>query len=372
MSDTDVSTLLSPFELGPLALRNRIVMAPLTRSRSGKDGVPPDFAAEYYAQRATAGLIISEATNISPQAKGYEYTPGIWSDAQVASWRHVTDAVHAAGGRMFLQLWHTGRLSHPDVQPNGGLPVSSSAVKPQGQAFTADGMKDYIAPRALETDELPGLVEDYRHAATNAREAGFDGVEIHSANNYLLDQFIRDSVNQRTDSYGGSVANRLRLPLDVAKAVCGVWEPGRVGIRLSPLTDMPGGTPLDSNVMETYGTLISALGDMGLCYLHLVEGQTQIARKIPEGVDLHALRQRFRGAYMANNCYTPDSAAEAIAHGDADLISFGRPYLSNPDLVERIRRHAPLAPEAPKDTWYGGGAKGYTDFPALPVTTTVS
>lgn len=360
----DATPLFSRITAGALPLRNRIVMAPLTRSRSSPEGVPPPFAATYYAQRATAGLIVSEATNISPQAKGYEYTPGIWSPEQVAAWRNVTDTVHAAGGVMVLQLWHTGRMSHPDVQPLNKLPVSSSPVRPEGQAFTAEGMKDYVTPRALETEEIPGIVADYRHAAQCAKDAGFDGVEIHSANNYLLDQFVRDSVNQRSDAYGGSIDNRLRFPLEVAQAVTQVWDANRVGIRLSPVTNMPGNTPLDSDVMATYGTYISALDDMGLAYIHMIEGTTQTTRDYPRHIDLGELRRRFRGAYIANNGYSPEHAAEAVRCGRVDLVSFGRPYLSNPDLAERIRRHIPLAPLAPKETWYGGGEKGYSDFPS--------
>lgn len=365
MPNSDLSALLSPFDLGAIPLRNRIVMAPLTRSRSDAQGVPPPYAADYYAQRATAGLIVSEATNISAQAKGYEYTPGIWLDAQVASWRNVTRAVHEAGGVMVLQLWHTGRLSHPDVQPNGGLPISASALKPEGQAFTADGMKDYIAPRAVDASEIPGIVEDYRRATLNAREAGFDGVEIHSANNYLLEQFIRDSTNKRTDAYGGSIGNRLRFPLAVAEAVMNAWEPKRVGIRLSPVTDMPGKSPLDSTTMTTYGTYIAGLDKLDLAYVHMIEGTTQAGRNVPGGIDLQALRKRFRGPYIANNGFSVEMAAQAVRSGQADLVSFGRPFLANPDLVERIRRGAPFAAEAPKETWYGGGREGYADWPAL-------
>jgi N-ethylmaleimide reductase len=357
--------LFSRFALGPIVLRNRIVMAPLTRSRSSTDGVPPDFAAEYYAQRASAGLIVSEATNISPQARGYEYTPGIWTDAQVASWRNVTRAVHEAGGVIVLQLWHTGRLSHPDLQPGGVLPASSSAVKPEGQAFTAQGMKDYLTPRALGADEIPGIVEDYRRAAANARDAGFDGVEIHSANNYLLDQFVRDSVNSRTDAYGGSIANRLRFPLAVARAVTEVWEPGRVGIRLSPVTTMPGNVPLDSDVMATYGAYIAALDELSLGYIHMIEGTAQGHRDYPKTIDLNVLRRRFRGAFIANNGFTPERAVEAVRSRRVDLVSFGRPFLSNPDFVERVRRGGPFAELAPKETWYGGGRKGYADWPGL-------
>lgn len=363
MPDYDAAPLFTPFTLGALRLANRIVMAPLTRSRADTAGVLPGYAAEYYAQRASAGLIISEATNISPQAKGYEYTPGIWTDAQVAAWRHVTDAVHRAGGLILLQLWHTGRMSHPAVQPDHALPVSASAVRPEGQAFTAEGMKDFVAPRALEAKEIPGVVADYRHAASKAKEAGFDGIEIHAANNYLLDQFVRDSVNRRSDAYGGSIDNRLRFPLEAVQAVIQVWDPRRVGIHLSPVTTMPGNTPLDSDVMATYGTFITALDELGLAYIHMVEGTTQLSRDYPRHIDLHALRQRFRGAYIANNGYSPLHAAEAVRCGRAELVSFGRAYLSNPDLAERIRRHIPLAPLAPKETWYGGGEKGYTDWP---------
>jgi N-ethylmaleimide reductase len=365
MPNSDTAALFTAFNLGPLTLRNRIVMAPLTRSRSNTDGVPPPFAADYYAQRASAGLIISEATNISAQAKGYEYTPGIWTAAQVASWRAVTDAVHHAGGLIVLQLWHTGRLSHPDVQRSGALPISASAIKPDGQAFTATGMKDYVTPRALGAGEIPAIVEDYRRATINAREAGFDGVEIHSANNYLLEQFIRSSTNIRTDEYGGTIGNRLRFPLMVARAVVEAWEPKRVGIRLSPVTEQPGGSALDSTTMTTYGSYIQALDKLGLTYLHMIEGTTRGPRDAPAEIDLHLLRKRFRGAYIANNGFSAALAAEAVRSGKADLVSFGRPFLANPDYVERIRRGGPFAEEAPKETWYGGGREGYADWPAL-------
>ncbi len=358
------SPILEPVTLGDLQLRNRIVMAPLTRSRSGDDGVPPDFAAEYYAQRADAGLIISEATNISPQARGYALTPGIWSPAQVQAWRRVTEAVHRRGGHIFLQLWHTGRISHPDLH-GGALPVAPSAIRPDGQAFTNDGLKDHVTPRALETDEIPAIVEDYRHAAGCAKQAGFDGVEIHSANNYLLEQFIRDSTNTRTDRYGGSLQNRLRFPLEVVDAVTSVWGGGRrVGIRISPATTMPGNTPLDSDVMGTYGAYVDALAAAGLLYIHDIEGVTQQTREVPDGVDFPALRRRFSGAYIANNQYTLELAEQVLAQGDADLFSFGRPFIANPDLVSRLASGAPLA-EAPKPYWYGGGSVGYSDWPGM-------
>ncbi|NII09620.1 alkene reductase [Oleiagrimonas sp. C23AA] len=364
MSDSGHSHLFEPVTLGDLTLRNRIVMAPLTRSRSDAQGVPPIYAADYYAQRADAGLIISEATNISPQAVGYAFTPGIWSDAQVASWKRVTDAVHRHEGRIFLQLWHTGRISHPDVQEGGKLPVAPSALKPEGQAFTAKGMQDHVTPRALDTDEIPGLVEDYRHAAQQAKAAGFDGVEVHSANNYLLEQFIRDSTNQRDDIYGGSIENRLRFPLAVVDAVIDVWGADRVGIRISPTTDQPGGSPLDSDVMATYGQYIDALSERGLAYLHIIEGVTQLSRDCPDGVDLHALTKRFKGKVMANNRYTRELAEKTLDAHQADLIAFGRAFIANPDLVERLRTGAPLA-DAPKEYWYGGDSVGYSDWPGM-------
>ena len=360
-----ISPILQPVTIGDLTLKNRVVMAPLTRSRSDNAGVPPDFAADYYGQRANAGLIISEATNISPQGVGYAYTPGIWSDAQVESWSRIVKTIHANDGLIFLQLWHTGRISHPELQPNGGLPVSASAIKPEGTAFTQDGMKPHVTPRALETDEIPGIVDDYRRAAENAKRAGFDGVEIHSANNYLLEQFVRDSTNTRTDRYGGSIENRLRFPLDVVRAVTEVWGGGaRVGIRLSPATTQPGETPLDSDPHATYGAYVDALNSFGLLYVHTIEGVTQQTRDVPDGVDFLDLRRRFQGAYIGNNQITLDLAEKELAEGRADLFSFGRPYIANPDLVQRLASGAPLA-EAPKPYWYGGGSNGYSDWPGM-------
>ena len=324
--------------------------------------MPPGFAADYYRQRATAGLIVSEATNISAQARGYAMTPGIWTDAQVASWRNVTRAVHADGGRIVLQLWHTGRISHPNLH-GGALPVAPSAIKPEGQAFTNEGLLGHVTPRALETGEIPAIVADYRHAAQCAKDAGFDGVEVHSANNYLLEQFLRDSTNHRTDQYGGSIANRIRFPLAVVEAVVDVWGGDRVGIRISPGTTQPGGAPLDSNPMALFGAYIEQLNAFGLMYVHDIEGVTQMSRD-PNGIDYPALRRAFRGAYIANNGYSRADAEQAITAGLADLVSFGRPYLANPDLVDRLRTGAPLA-EAPKAYWYGGGATGYSDWPGM-------
>ena len=358
------SPILQPYTLGDLRLRNRVVMAPLTRSRSPKDGVPPPFAADYYGQRASAGLIISEATNVSPQGVGYAYTPGIWSDDQVERWHEITDTVHANGGLIFLQLWHCGRISHPDVQPNGATPVSASAIRPNGTAFTETGMKEHVTPRALDTEEISGIVADYRRAAGNAKAAGFDGVEVHSANNYLLEQFVRDSTNRRSDRYGGSIENRLRFPLDVVRAVTEVWGGGRVGIRLSPATNAPGETPLDSDPHATYGAYVDALSALGLLYLHVIEGVTQQTRDNPAGVDTADLRRRFAGAFIENNQLTLDLAEAELAAGRADLFAFGRPFIANPDLVDRLATGAPLA-EAPKPSWYGGGAGGYSDWPGM-------
>ena len=363
LPNPSASPVLQPVTIGDLTLKNRIVMAPLTRSRSNDDGVPPDFAADYYSQRADAGLIVTEATNISPQARGYAMTPGIWSDAQVAAWQPIVDAVHRRDGRIFLQLWHTGRISHPDLH-GGALPVAPSAIKAEGQAFTKDGMKDFVTPRALETDEIAPIVDDYRRAATNAKAAGFDGVEVHAANNYLLEQFIRDSTNRRTDRYGGSIENRLRFPLEVVRAVIEIWGAGRVGIRLSPATTEPGKTPLDSSVMQTYGAFVDALSTIGLLYIHDIEGVTQQTREVPDDVDFHALRKRFSGAYLANNQYTLELAEKTLAKGNADLFSLGRPFLANPDLVDRLRTGAPMA-DAPKQYWYGGGSVGYSDWPGM-------
>ena len=359
-----MSPVMQPVVIGDLELKNRVVMAPLTRSRSSTEGVPPPYAADYYAQRASAGLIISEATNVSPQAVGYAFTPGIWSDAQVESWQRVTDKVHRNGGVMVLQLWHCGRISHPDLQPGHQPPVSASAITPKGQAFTAEGMKDHVTPRALETDEIPGIVEDYRKAAANAKRAGFDGVEIHSANNYLLEQFVRDSTNKRTDRYGGSVENRLRFPLAVVEAVCDVWGGGRrVGIRLSPTTTVPGETPLDSDPQGTYDAYVDALNRFGLLYVHVIEGVTRATRE-SDAINFDTLRKHVKSAYIGNNKMTLDLAEAELADGHADLFAFGRPFIGNPDLVERLRTGAPLV-DAPQSAYYGGDSKGYSDWPGV-------
>lgn len=356
---TDLFTLV---RLGALDLPNRIVMAPLTRSRAGHGDVQGPLNAEYYAQRATAGLIISEATQISPQGKGYAFTPGIHSAEQVAGWRLVTDAVHAHGGRIVLQLWHVGRISHPDLQPGGALPVAPSAVQPKVEAFTETGMKPIPVPHALTEDEIAAIIRDYRTATANARAAGFDGVEIHAANGYLIDQFMRDSTNQRTDRWGGSIDNRLRLLRAVTEAVTETWSADRTGIRLSPIS--PANDIRDSHPEALFTRAVEVLNEFGLAYLHVVEGATGGPREVADGFDLAVLRRAFRGPYMANNGYTPDLARQVIAEGAADAIAFGRPFISNPDLVERLRRGAPLARWNSK-TFYGGDATGYTDYPTL-------
>lgn len=354
--------LFEPVKLGPLTLPNRVVMAPLTRSRAKEADVPSELAIEYYAQRASAGLIIAEATQISPQGKGYVFTPGIYDATQVQAWRPITDAVHKKGGHIFLQLWHVGRISHPSLQPGNALPVAPSAIKPEGQAYTDEGFVPLVTPRALETAEMAGIVEQYRVAAQNAQAAGFDGVEIHAANGYLLDQFLRDKTNQRTDQYGGSIENRARLLLEVADAVTDVWGGERVGLRISPLSSF--GDIADSNPEPLFTHVVKELNRRKLVYLHVIEGDTGGPREVPGGFDLQVLREAFDGLFMANNGYDMPLAQSTLKAKRADLIAFGRPFISNPDLVERLRIGAPLN-EPDKDTMYGGGAQGYIDYPTL-------
>ncbi len=362
MADNSTRTdLFNPLRIGAIEAANRIVMAPLTRSRVGEDGVPGELQAEYYAQRASAGLLITEATNISAQGRGYGATPGIWTDAQVAGWRLVTDAVHAAGGKIVIQLWHVGRYSSTALQPDGAAPVAPSAIPAEGNTYTTAGFVPVSAPRALQTDEIPGIIEQYRSAARNAQRAGFDGVEVHSANSYLLDQFLRDSTNQRTDRYGGSIENRARLTLEVTQAVTEIWGSDRVGIRLSPVTPDAGNTPPDSNVMALYGYLIPQLNRLNLAYLHVVEGATATSRAVPAGVDLDALSGLFDGCFIGNNNYDLEMAIERRAAGKIDAVAFGRPFIGNPDLVARLRHGAALT-VAPHESFYGGGARGYTDW----------
>lgn len=356
------SALYQPMQFGPYQLQNHFAMAPLTRSRALEGDIPSALAIEYYAQRASAGLIIAEATQISPQGKGYVSTPGIYNAAQVTAWQAITSAVHAKGGRIFLQLWHVGRISHTSLQPDNALPVAPSAIAANGKTYTPDGFVPLETPRALDLAELPGIVAQYKHAAQLALEAGFDGVEIHAANGYLLDQFLRDGSNHRTDAYGGSIENRARLLLEVTQAVAEVWGGNRVGIRLSPLS--PFNDAVDSNPQATFSYVVEQLNQFGLLYLHLVEGATGGPREVENGFDLNILRKAFNGLYIANNGYDKAMAEAAIDSQHADLIAFGRPFISNPDLVQRYKIGAPLN-ELDGGTLYSGGAKGYTDYPAL-------
>ena len=363
---TAEAELFQPFQLGALALRNRIVMAPLTRIRaSSGTEAPNELMAEYYRQRASAGLIVSEASQISQQGQGYLHTPGIFSDEQVLGWRGVTEAVHAADGAIFIQLWHVGRVSHVSLQPGGGAPVAPSALAAKTMAFTETGFTAASEPRALALSEIPGIVADYAKAAENAVAAGFDGVEVHAANGYLLDQFQKDGSNHRTDAYGGSIANRCRLTLEVVDAIAKILPPERIGIRLSP--NSPANDALDSNPQPLFDHLVAELSKRKLGYIHVIEGATGGARDI-SSFDFAALRKAFNGVYMANNGYDRQLALDAVASGAADLVAFGRPFIANPDLVERLRRDAPLN-TVNQQTLYGGGAEGYTDYPALESST---
>jgi len=359
MTDTD---LFSPFRLGPLTLPNRIVMAPMTRNRAGPGNVPGPLNATYYAQRASAGLIISEATQISPQGVAYPGTPGIHSAEQVAGWKLVTNAVHGAGGRIFLQLWHVGRISHPTMQPEGALPVAPSAIAPAGQAWTTNGMQAFVTPRALETNEIPGIVADFRRGASLARQAGFDGVELHGANGYLIDQFLRDSTNHRTDRYGGSALNRARFLVEVTEALIAEWGGDRVGVRLSPTN--PYNDIADSNPAATFATAVAELNRLGIAYLHVVEPGTGDPVAAGELPDIRFFRRLWRGPLMANKGYDLERADAVLRAGVADLVSFATLYLANPDLPERFRRSAPFN-TADRKTFYGGAAPGYTDYPTL-------
>lgn len=354
--------LFTPLQLGSVMLPNRIVMAPLTRNRAAMPGnIPQDLNATYYAQRASAGLIIAEATPISAMGHGYPATPGIHTAEQMAGWKKVVDAVHAKGGRIFLQLWHVGRISHPSLLPQNALPVAPSAIKPAGQAFTYQGLQDFVTPRALTTNEIGGVINEYRNAAELALQAGFDGVEIHSANGYLLDQFLRDGTNHRSDQYGGSIANRLRLLLEITETVCKVWGADRVGIRISPIN--PFNDIRDSNPQALFNHVAEALNPFSIAYLHVVEVGINSTEPLPE-FDFAQLRRSFKSHYIANGGYDFERGTAAVAEGRADCIAYGVPYIANPDLVERFRHNAPLN-VADQSTFYGGAEQGYTDYPAL-------
>lgn len=355
MSKSTESPLFSAVRLGALDLANRVIMAPLTRNRAAAGQVPSPLAAEYYGQRASAGLIVAEGTQISPLGQGYLDTPGIHTAEQVQGWRAVTDEVHRLGGKIVLQLWHVGRVSHTSVLPPGESPVAPSAIRAEGKTYTKDGFQDVSEPRALALDEIPALIEDYRIAARNAIDAGFDGVEVHAANGYLLDQFLQDSTNQRTDNYGGSLENRARLLLEVTDAVLGVWEPGRVGVHLAPRADSH--DMGDSNRAQTFTHVARELGKRNIAFLCARE------READDSLS-PSLKEAFGGVFIANERFSKDQANAWLASGKADAVAFGVPFIANPDLPERLRQDAPLN-EAHSDTFYAAGPVGYIDYPRL-------
>ncbi|MBB3180362.1 alkene reductase [Variovorax sp. Sphag1AA] len=366
-----MSSLFDPIQVGDLHLRNRVVMAPLTRNRS-PNAIPRDITATYYAQRASAGLLITEATAISHQGQGYADVPGLYGTEQLDAWKHVTSAVHAKGGKIVVQLWHVGRVSHNELQPDGGKPVAPSAIAAKTKTVLIKNgiptFTDTSEPRALDAGELPGIVHAYAVAARSAVEtAGFDGVEIHGANGYLLDQFLKNGSNKRTDDYGGSIENRARLLLEATRAVVDAIGGGKVGIRLSPVT--PANDVHDDNPQPLFDYVIRQLATLNLAYIHVIEGATGGPREISDRpFDYEALKAAYRqaggkGAWMVNNGYDKPLAEEALKEGD-DLIAFGKPFISNPDLVRRLRENAPLN-AWDKNTFYGGGEAGYTDYPAL-------
>ena len=355
------SKLFEPYRLGAITLSNRIVMAPLTRNRAASGFIPGPLAAEYYGQRASAGLLVTEASQISQQGQGYQDTPGIYSKDQIAGWKKVTEAVHAKGGHIYIQIWHVGRISHTSLQPGNGAPVAPSAIRANSKTFVGGQFAAVSQPRALELGEIPGLLDTYKKAAVNALEANFDGVEIHGANGYLLDQFARDGSNKRTDAYGGSIENRARLMLEVSQAVAAEVGADRTGIRISPVT--PANDISDSNPQPLFDHIVDGLSALKLGYLHVVEGATGGPRDNVT-FDYGSLRRRFNGTYIANNGYDLALANKTLATGNADLIAFGKAFISNPDLVERLKAGAQLN-QWDQATFYGGAAKGYTDYPAL-------
>ena len=361
--------LFDPCRVGDIDLATRIAMAPLTRNRAAAGNVPTALMATYYAQRADpasgAALIVSEATQICPEGRGYRDAPGIHSDEQLAGWRRVTDAVHARGGRIVAQLWHVGRISHFSLQPGAAPPVSSTARAAQRKALTDEGLVPCSPPRALRADELPRIVQQYRQAALNALQAGFDGVEVHGANGYLIDQFLRDSINDRSDAYGGSLDNRLRLLLEVMQAVTEAIGGGRTGLRISPANPLPGDAP-DSQAQLLFQAALVRLAPLKLAYLHVIEGQTGGARDAWP-FDYAALRRGFAGAWMVNNGYSFEMAQAAIEAGSADLVAFGKPFIANPDLALRFKRRAALAAADTKTFYFPGDTEGagYTEYPTL-------
>ncbi len=349
-----MSVLFQPLKLGSLTLPNRIVMAPLTRARAGASRIPNALMAEYYAQRSSAGLILTEATSVDPMGVGYADTPGIWSQEQVEGWKKITSAVHAKDGRIFMQLWHVGRISDP-MFLDGKTPVAPSAIAASGHVSLVRPEKNYVTPRALETEEIAGIVEAYRKGAENAKKAGFDGVEIHGANGYLLDQFLQDGTNKRTDKYGGSVENRARLLLEVVDAATSVWGAERVGVHLSPRGDSH--SMSDSDPKATFGYVARELGKRKIAFIFTREYQGEDSLS-------PMMKNEFGGVFIANEKFNKESAEKFISEGMADAVSFGVPYISNPDLVERFSQNVPLN-ETNFTTIYGKGALGYTDYPAF-------
>tara|TARA_R110002050_G_scaffold269917_2_gene412701 strand:+ start:240471 stop:241604 length:1134 start_codon:yes stop_codon:yes gene_type:complete len=355
-------TLLSPIQIGAITLKNRVVMAPLTRNRAGEGLAPTEMNVEYYRQRASAGLIISEGSQIAHEAAGYPLTPGIYTQQQVDGWKKVTDAVHEQGGKIVLQLWHCGRVSHSSLLPNAMLPQAPSAITPAGEVYTYEGMQPYENPHALRLDEIPDVIEMYKIGAQNALDAGFDGVEVHGANGYLLDQFLRDGTNQRDDIYGGSIENRSRLLLEVVEVVSKIWGADRVGVRLSPL--QPFNDIKDSAPEATFTYAVKALNTFGLAYLHITEMGAEAPGVAGPAFDLKTLRPLWNGHYMTNSDYGFETGNAALQKGEADLISFGKLLISNPDLVERFAINAPLN-AVDSSTFYGGDEHGYTDYPFM-------
>jgi N-ethylmaleimide reductase len=363
-----MSKLFTPTQVGPYRLSHRVVMAPLTRMRSDPGDIPNDLMVKYYAQRASdGGLIVSEATPVSTRGNGYAGAPGIYSDAQIAGWRRVTDAVHAKGGRIFQQLWHVGRQSHVDLQPDGEAPVAPSAIAAEGYAYTKRGEAPFSMPRALELHEIPGIIEEFRSGAERALRAGFDGVEIHGANGYLPDQFLQDGTNKRTDEYGGPIENRARFLLEVTQAAISAWGADRVGVRISPSGTY--GSMSDSNPPATFGYVATQFDRLGIAYLHVVEPRIKGTEEISHGqapIATQHLRPKFSRTLIAAGGFAPDSAEAIVAAGGADLVAFGRHFISNPDLPERLRQGLPLN-RYDRSTFYGGDARGYIDYPAAEV-----
>ncbi|MDH5572432.1 MAG: alkene reductase [Gammaproteobacteria bacterium] len=356
----DNVSILDPVVIGDLQLANRIAMAPMTRNRADTDNVPTPMMVEYYRQRASAGLIITEGTPVSPQGIGYPAVPGMYNQSQVEAWKKIIKAVHEKDGKIFPQLWHVGRISHSSLQPDNKLPVAPSAIAAQGEAVTYEGMKTFEVPHALTVDEIQSIVKDFAHAASLAKEAGFDGVELHAANGYLIDQFLRDATNKRTDEYGGSLENRTRFLLEVINAVAQVWPENRIGVRLSPINEF--NSMADSEPDSLFNYVVSQLNKYALAYLHVVEVDMTCSNKT--GFNFKKLRENYHGLYMANGGYTHERAEQAIRSEQADLVSIGIPYIANPDLVERFANSAELN-EADQSTFYGGNEQGYLDYPLM-------